>query len=232
KKSGFNEIDLEIIAAHSVVVGDDIFQKSEGSGIPAKLVEDGYLPREIMDRIANQWFEMLQQENHAIFRQLFIAGGKKIAEENKSSLRAVPSDETSPKDVLSEDIAIAENKKEPQTKQTISSFPSANGEDKLTSLWCQVLGLPKIDIHDNFFDLGGNSLLAVRLVNQIKKSFDIDISVTELFQYPTVSSLAKNLGKNPDTQLQVSNIEDRAKNRRKAIMQRRQKAFDKNGNHN
>ena len=78
KRSNFINVDIETIIAHSEVVGDEIFLRSEGSGIPAKLVEDGYLSKDILDRLTGKWYEMLQEDNHAIFRQLFVVGGEKV----------------------------------------------------------------------------------------------------------------------------------------------------------
>jgi len=99
KKCHFRNVDLEIIVAHSEIVGDDIFIRSEGSGIPAKLVEDGYMTNDLFDRIARKWFELMQNENHALFRQLFIAGGEKIlvqqSQSTKPDIHDVPSQDIS-----------------------------------------------------------------------------------------------------------------------------------------
>ena len=52
----------------------------------------------------------------------------------------------------------------------------------------------KVSLGDNFFDLGGHSLLTVRLRNKLQQALQTDISITDLCQYPTISALARHLG--------------------------------------
>ena len=61
--------------------------------------------------------------------------------------------------------------------------------------FAEVLSLPpeKIGIHDNFFDLGGHSLLLVQIHNQLRQQFREDLSMLDLFRYPTIYTLAKYL---------------------------------------
>ncbi|MEV7809113.1 condensation domain-containing protein, partial [Microbispora sp. NPDC088329] len=56
-----------------------------------------------------------------------------------------------------------------------------------------VLGIDRVGIHDNFFDLGGHSLLATRVINQISKSLNSNVSVRDLFRFPTISGLASEV---------------------------------------
>ena len=74
--------------------------------------------------------------------------------------------------------------------------PQTDTERLITALWQQVLGIQKPGIHDNFFDLGGHSLLVVLLHNRLKEAFRKEITIVDLFRYPTISSLAKLL--NPE----------------------------------
>lgn len=64
---------------------------------------------------------------------------------------------------------------------------------KLTKILETVLGIQAIGIHDNFFDLGGNSLLAVKLFAEIEKTFHKKFPLAALFQAPTIEKLAKIL---------------------------------------
>jgi amino acid adenylation domain-containing protein len=68
--------------------------------------------------------------------------------------------------------------------------PRSHKEKRLADIWCQVLGIDKIGIHDNFFELGGHSLQAVQLVSKISLATNIEISVKQLFLYPTIAQLA------------------------------------------
>jgi SAM-dependent methyltransferase len=77
KKVGFSNIDFEVISAHSVIVGDDVFFKSQGIGIPSKLVRDGYLSSKMLGKISVQWRNIIKEKNHAIIRQLYMGIGEK-----------------------------------------------------------------------------------------------------------------------------------------------------------
>jgi amino acid adenylation domain-containing protein/non-ribosomal peptide synthase protein (TIGR01720 family) len=71
--------------------------------------------------------------------------------------------------------------------------PSTAVEEMLAGIWVQVLGLEKISINDNFFDLGGHSLIATRVISQIQQIFEVEIPLRRLFELPTVSELAKEI---------------------------------------
>jgi amino acid adenylation domain-containing protein len=64
-------------------------------------------------------------------------------------------------------------------------------EEKLVQMWEQVLGTAPIGIRDNFFDLGGHSLKATRIIALTHKELSVKISVREIFLHPTVQELAK-----------------------------------------
>jgi amino acid adenylation domain-containing protein len=68
--------------------------------------------------------------------------------------------------------------------------PRDTFELRLCRIWEDVLGVRTVGARDNFFDLGGNSLLAVRLMAQARKEFDRDIPINVLFQGATVEHLA------------------------------------------
>jgi amino acid adenylation domain-containing protein len=63
-------------------------------------------------------------------------------------------------------------------------------ERELWRIWTEVLGLGQIGVHDNFFDLGGDSLTATRVVSQVIKAFQLDLPVKSLFDSPTVAEMA------------------------------------------
>ncbi|PWS29198.1 type I polyketide synthase [Pedobacter yonginense] len=78
---------------------------------------------------------------------------------------------------------------------TIYKKSKTQTEQKLYSVWTEFLEIEKIGVNDNFFDLGGNSLLAQRTVAAIKHQFAYNLGVTKLYQYPTISELAKFIDK-------------------------------------
>jgi acyl carrier protein len=73
--------------------------------------------------------------------------------------------------------------------------PRNSLERKLCGIWATILGLPidKIGIQDDFFRLGGNSILAIRLTSKINEVLDTSISVISIFKYNTIDKLAQYL---------------------------------------
>lgn len=63
-------------------------------------------------------------------------------------------------------------------------------EEMLATIWCQVLGYPRISVHDSFFSLGGHSLLALQIVARVKETFEVDVPLAVLFRAPTIAGLA------------------------------------------
>ncbi len=63
-------------------------------------------------------------------------------------------------------------------------------EQKLEKIWKQVMKIERISVTDNFFDLGGDSLLAIQLLFKIKKIFNCDIPYVSLLEYPTITEIA------------------------------------------
>jgi amino acid adenylation domain-containing protein/thioester reductase-like protein len=73
--------------------------------------------------------------------------------------------------------------------------PRTETEIKLAKLWSEVLGWEKVGIHDNFFEVGGNSLLTTKLILKVRADFEVNLPLRVLFESPTVASLAITLEK-------------------------------------
>ncbi|MAT84333.1 MAG: polyketide synthase, partial [Gammaproteobacteria bacterium] len=69
--------------------------------------------------------------------------------------------------------------------------PRDDIETALAELWGKLLGVEGVGVHDSFFDLGGHSLIAVRLFNEIRDRFGADLPMSVLMQSPTVAGLAE-----------------------------------------
>jgi acyl carrier protein len=68
--------------------------------------------------------------------------------------------------------------------------PRTPMERLLVAEWCDVLKLERIGIYDNFFELGGHSLLAAKVVSKVRNSLEVEMGMVDLFQAPTIASLA------------------------------------------
>lgn len=79
------------------------------------------------------------------------------------------------------------------TMKEAGGFSSNLIEQRLLSLWQEILHVEGIGIETGFFDVGGNSLLAVKLVEKIKSTFSCPFSITDLFTYPSIRSMSTYL---------------------------------------
>jgi acyl carrier protein len=69
--------------------------------------------------------------------------------------------------------------------------PQTEIEQKIAGVWQEVLGVETVGVFDNFFDLGGNSLLAMQVYDRLREELRADFALVDLFRYPTVSALAQ-----------------------------------------
>ncbi|MFC6881498.1 MULTISPECIES: acyl carrier protein [Actinomadura] len=65
-------------------------------------------------------------------------------------------------------------------------------EQEVSEIWADVLGIHEVDVDTNFFDLGGNSLLLVKLASQLNQRLCIDADVLMLMEYPTVAEFSRH----------------------------------------
>jgi acyl carrier protein len=80
----------------------------------------------------------------------------------------------------------------------------------IRNVWSDTLETDQPGLHDNFFDLGGDSLLIVRVQNRLERLLERQISIVELFQYPTVHSLAQFLQEGVPAD-RLAAVDDRAR---------------------
>src|SRR6185312_14332237 len=73
--------------------------------------------------------------------------------------------------------------------------PATPTEEILAGIYAQVLGLERVGVDESFFDLGGDSLSAMRLIAAVNTALDADLSVRNVFDAPSISSLCQQLGR-------------------------------------
>ncbi len=99
--------------------------------------------------------------------------------------------------------------------------PTSDLEESIAAIWKDVLKLPQVGTRDNFFDLGGHSLLAVQAHRRLREALGRDLSITDIFRFPTIESLSAYLGQDGADGAAAQQGRDRAQGRR-AALQRRQ----------
>lgn len=76
-----------------------------------------------------------------------------------------------------------------------SARPRTATEETLAAIWKEMFKVENVGIHDDFFDLGGHSLLAIKAMSRIRDVLGIDLPVMDLFENPTIATLADSMAK-------------------------------------
>ncbi|MDB9374692.1 amino acid adenylation domain-containing protein [Nodularia sphaerocarpa] len=102
-------------------------------------------------------------------------------------------------------------------------LPQTEIEQTIANIWKELLTIENLSIHDNFFDLGGHSLLIVRMQGQLHLQLNQNIPLVDLFRHPTINALAKYLTQktpspNPETTSRIAQLQ----NGKQRLLQQRQ----------
>ena len=92
--------------------------------------------------------------------------------------------------------------------------PRNEVEQALVELWQTTLGVQQVGIHDNFFDLGGNSLTGIKVIGRVKERFNVQIPTVSLYEGPTVSALARLISQDESEQPTYEHSRSRGERRR------------------
>lgn len=100
-------------------------------------------------------------------------------------------------------------------------LPSNDREEQVAAAWREALSLPKIGVHENFFDIGGNSLLLLQIFKKIEPLLPPHFLIVDLFRYPTIASLSEHLGRQDSAQpADITQIQQRAALQKTAATER------------
>jgi acyl-coenzyme A synthetase/AMP-(fatty) acid ligase/acyl carrier protein len=92
--------------------------------------------------------------------------------------------------------------------------PRNEVERQIAAIWQSVLNVEKVGVTDNFFDLGGHSLLIIQVHNRLRRNFETDLTIAQMFQYPTVEALAAYLQRPQVAANNLQQAQDRAARQR------------------
>jgi amino acid adenylation domain-containing protein len=178
KIRGFR-IELEeiesVIAAHPSVREAVVVEKRAPSGdarLAAYLLTGGdHLPEALRDFIAERLPDYMIPSSFIVLDELPVTTSGKL---DRKALGGLPVDE------------------QDETPATDYTAPREETEERLVQLWQEILQVPAVGIRDNFFDLGGDSFKAIRLVSKFGKGF----LVPDLYKYPTIEKLVAFIRQN------------------------------------
>jgi amino acid adenylation domain-containing protein len=107
--------------------------------------------------------------------------------------------------------------------------PQTEIEQKIAEIWQETLQLQQVGIYDNFFDLGGHSLLMVQVHEKLQAAFNIKLSLIELFENSTIAALAKRLNQSDEKEPVLQGINHRVERQKNAIARRKMNAIKRGG---
>jgi amino acid adenylation domain-containing protein len=95
--------------------------------------------------------------------------------------------------------------------------PGSSLERTIWSIWREVLPIERIGANDNFFELGGHSLRLAVVHSKLVQALSRELSIMDLFQYPTIHSLARHLANEDSGQLSLHEVRERARRQKESI---------------
>jgi ubiquinone/menaquinone biosynthesis C-methylase UbiE len=107
----------------------------------------------------------------------------------------------------------------PERRTEEYSVPETSLQESLAAIWAEALGVSRVGLDDNFFDLGGHSLLVPRIRFTIRERLKREVAVVDFFAFPTIRALANSMeaGHKPAT---VHGSEQRAEQQREFLLRR------------
>lgn len=79
--------------------------------------------------------------------------------------------------------------------QSVLEVPRSEVERRVHEIWVSTVGVKDIDIHQDFFEIGGDSLMAMWMLNGIHESFGVELTLASLFEMPTIAALSEHLSR-------------------------------------
>lgn len=102
--------------------------------------------------------------------------------------------------------------------------PITQIEKMVSETWAEILEVPRVGLHSNFFDLGGHSLLLIKVQCRLEEQLNTRIAIIELFRHTTVASLARFLGEERAENSSLLRHQERAQRQRGTFIQRKHRA--------
>jgi amino acid adenylation domain-containing protein/non-ribosomal peptide synthase protein (TIGR01720 family) len=119
---------------------------------------------------------------------------------------------------LSPQVAMA--KAEPAMARDFTA-PATATERAIAAVWAEAFGRERVGVNDNFFDLGGHSLLMLQVHARLRAVLKSDLPIVSMFQFPTISTLARHLDQPEAARPAMQRVHDRAQQQRDAVARKR-----------
>jgi acyl transferase domain-containing protein len=155
------------------------------------LPEDGFSFEEVLTTVGKLWSSGVVVDRMSLFK------GKKF---KRVALPTYPFEKKKyfiEMNAFPDQLAYMQNSNEVeiQPEKVTASVPlqKAEVEEKTKEIWEELLGIEGIKINQDFFDLGGDSLLGVQLVTRLREVFNLNVSIDIVFEFPTIAKMAEEI---------------------------------------
>jgi acyl-coenzyme A synthetase/AMP-(fatty) acid ligase/acyl carrier protein len=173
-----------VLARHPAIQSTSVVLREDTPGdkrIAAYLVAR---PQASLDAIAVRKYLKQQLPEYMIPAAFVLIRELPLTPNGKVDRKALPIPDQDPRDQ-------GRNQREPRTP----------AEEKIAAIWAELLRLDNVGIDENFFNLGGHSLLGMKVVARLQEVFHIAISLRQLFEFPTIAALAEVIVENQNKRL-------------------------------
>jgi acyl carrier protein len=167
---------------HSECEGDKPLLKAEDLNISRRLLSDGFLSKDTFESLLEKWYRMLQQPDHAIFRQLFVISGTKKAHSAK------------PDDSVRR-TEISRSERPSSNLNDLAEVSLAEQERKLgvffTNTVKAILEQPdmEVEVDTRLRDIAIDSIAAAELSFIAESTFDTDVSISDILQKLSIKDI-------------------------------------------
>ncbi|MCF6437894.1 SDR family NAD(P)-dependent oxidoreductase [Pseudoalteromonas luteoviolacea] len=120
-------------------------------------------------------------------------------------------------------LSVNTGKLQPRPNIATEFMPAITETQKqISEIWAQMLGLESVGVNDDFFELGGNSLVLMQIHKHVQANYSKEISVVELYDYPTIALLADRIDQNhTDVASELLNDVEERSTKQKEVQRRR-----------
>jgi len=112
--------------------------------------------------------------------------------------------------------ALPEPRADRRTEESYVA-PRSEVDKTIAGIWQELLNVSNVGIHDNFFDLGGHSLLLVRMLARLQKTFGRELSIVEMFQHPNIAALGSLLAQKEKKEPSLEKAIDLAEKQKESL---------------
>jgi len=162
-------------------------------------------------------------DTHILAHSTVVRWGRDLAKLLENLASSLDKRVSELQEVISVPVPVRKGQSRQSESQSQNFVPAQSpSEIAIAAVWSEMFGLDRVSIEENFFDLGGHSLLLVRMHHRLQEVLYPGLSIVTIFEHPTIRSLAHHLDQTEDTpRRSTEELHNRAKQQKQAFDQMR-----------